>query len=178
MRYPFIITKILTERRMRKAGCCRDFRLKILRARNREELLDVYTKGIRFCMHHDFPDIAYLNRHWRKQEYNRRGIFLSDNLEGLEAHHKMLVALGDCTGDLHYGEFLVRRLVAKHNARFHITADGFSILMVDICDNAEVSITAKDNARVVAHYYGAAKAPQTETHDTASIKVIHRPIIK
>ena len=178
MRQPLIITKIQLERAAKRAGCCLDFRLRILRARSYAELLDIYVKGIRFCMHHDYPKVDYCRRNFRPQEYHTKGIFINEYLGDNVQQHKMSVCLGSCIGDLHYGEFLVRRIVCKHNAHFNITVDDYAILMVDILDNALVTINASDHARVVAYYYGDAKPPKTDIQGTASIKVHHRPIIK
>lgn len=169
MKRPLIITKLQLERAARKAGCCRDYRGRILRAKSVEELLDIYIKGIRFCMWNDYPSNDYITRHFEKADYNRRGVFIGENLEGKETQHKALVALGYCIGRLHYGDYLVRRLVCKHHANFTITADEHAILMVDILDDAHVRITAKDKARVIVNRYGG--HIETASSGEATIKI-------
>lgn len=179
MKQPLIITKLQLERAARRAGCCRDFRIRILRARSHAELLDIYINGIRFCMHHDYPKVEYCKTHFDPTEYNAKGIYIDDNLEGKEPEHKNMIALGRCTGNLTYGDFLVRRIVCRHKAKFDITATDYAILMVDICDEAEVTIHAREHARVVAYHYGNAQPPKTDTEgDIATIKVQHRNLIK
>lgn len=175
MTKPFIIKKIQLERAAKRAGCCPDYRGRILRAKDDEELLDIYTKGIRFCMSRDYPSLDFSKKNFTKEEINRRGIYISENLEGKEGRHRAMVALGDCTGRLHFGDFLVCRLVAKDNAKFDITVDGHAILMADILGNASVTFHVKDNARLVAYHYGDAATPTIDTEgENTTIKVQHR----
>ena len=174
---PLIITKLMLERAARKAGCCREYRWLILRAKNRDELIDIYTKGVRFCMQRDYPSIATINRHFAKEHLNRRGMYIGDNLEGREQQHRTIVARGYCKGRLHYGETRSHRLVATDNSHFDISVDGFAILMLDILGNAEVTLRIHDHARVIVYHYDSAPAPKIlAKEDTASLRITHRTI--
>lgn len=174
---PLIITKLALERAARKAGCCREYRWLILRAKSRDELIDIYIDGLLFCIKHNYPSIAILNRHFTKEHANRRGMYIGDNIEGKEQQHKIITARGYCTGRLHFGNFERNRLVATDSSRFDITADGLAILMLDILGSAEVTLRIHDHARVVVYHYDDAPAPTIlAKDDTASLRITHRTI--
>lgn len=170
----FLIKKIRLERAAKKAGCCRDYRGRILRAVTDQELIDIYMKGIRFCMRTDYPSTDFIARNFMQQMLEDRGIYLSQNIELYIGQHREVIALGCCNGSLRYGEFAASRLVAKNNSKFDIEVVGQGFLMLDILDEATVDITARDNARVIAYRYGHRATLRTTQRDNAAIKVVER----
>lgn len=162
MKTPFIIKKINIALAAKRVGCCWGYRWRILRAKDSGQLLDLYAKGIRFCIKKDCPSIEMLSKYSTREELGGRGIYINENLEGKESRHRTMVALGGCSGHLHYGGFLICRIVAKNDAVLDITVDDHALLMADILDRAKVTFHVKDKARLTIYRYGDAPMPEID----------------
>ncbi len=96
------------------------------------------------------------------------GIYLDDHIATRNSEY--VVAFGACTGAAEYTDFAVGQVFVKQTGRLTISASGNAFVMVDIFDEAEVEVTATDNAKICVNQYGGSVA--TITDDGAGNVVI------
>ena len=179
MRQPLIITKLQLLAAARRADCCSQYQMRILKAKNKDDLLRTGTDGLRFCLANDYPNRNYILRNFSKDELHRHGIYMDEQIEQSNPSPKQtIVALGGCTGHLDYNDWDCHRVAITHTGEVNIVARNHTFVIVYIYDRAKVKIHLEDHASVVAYFYGDAEKPvMTRNSDSrATYKVIHREI--
>lgn len=132
-------------------GICAEWHERLLNTDDIERMLDMYLKGIDFCLMNEYPANDFIRRHF-KGKMEHRGIHLDD--EFVANNVRKVVALGECKGTVVISGHSVSEIFAKHKSKLYITVTGNSFAMIDMFDNTEVDIVAKDSARVVINKYG------------------------
>lgn len=156
----------------RNAGICEEWHDKLLATEDKRELVKMALAGIDFCLSNNYPPLPIIKKHFAgtMEPY---GIYLDDQIAARNSEH--VVAFGACAGAAHYTDFAVGQVFLKHTSKLTIVASGNAFVMVDIFDEAEVEVTATDNAKVCVNQYGGHVAATTDDGaGNAVVKVIRK----
>lgn len=156
-------------RQAKEKGICEEWHGRLLKCETKQEMLDMYVKGIDFCLANDYPDNGFIRKHF-KGIMEDSGIFLDDSAVSL-TNYRRCIALGRTSGTVTVSGFNVCEVFAKHLSVIRITASGHAFVEVDVFDDAVVYVTARDSARVHVNRYGSAKAVVDGQEQTAYIKI-------
>lgn len=157
-------------REAKEKGICSEWHERLLKCRTKQEMLDMYVRGIDFCLSNDYPSNAVIRAHF-KGSMEDYGVFLDDKVE--LTNYRRCVALGSTAGTVRVSGFSVCEVFAKHSSRIEIKASGHSFVEVDVFDDAEVRVTASGSAKVHINRYGGGRV-FTENQGVAYIKVVDK----
>ena len=153
----------------KRNGICEDWYLALKNEKDINSLLDMYIKGIDFCLSNDYPSNHFIAKNF-KGKMEAHGIHLDEVLDIV--NEPTVVALGKCLGDIVTLEFEVCQVFVKHNSDIIIMANGNSFVMVDVFDDAKVLILAYDNAKVCVNRYGGTVTESK--NENSAIKIIEK----
>ena len=111
-------------RQAKAKGICTPWHNELLNLQNKEAMVEMYLKGIDFCLANDYPKNDFIREHF-KGVMEKQGVFLDDDIK-VENMPKC-VCLGKTCG---------------------------RIEMIDIYDDAVVSVYAGDRAKVCVNHHG------------------------
>lgn len=155
----------------RKKGICEDWFKDLLNTEDKGKLLQMYLKGIDFCLSNEYPSISFIRENFvgAMEHY---GVFLDEEIKAENSRH--VVALGNSNGTVVYTGFEVGQVFAKHNAKLTVTAKDNSFVMIDVFDDTEVEVIASDNAKICVNHYGGRVTSQCSEPGNSVIKIIHK----
>lgn len=154
----------------KKKGICEPWFDQMTEMKDKKALLDLYVKGIDFCLMNDYPSNDYIRKNF-KGEMEEFGIHLDEELSLF--NERKVVALGKCTGRIENCLYNVSEVFLKHNSELVVVAEGHSFVMIDIFDSAKLRIVASDHARVCINHYGGDIQQKISSGNTY-IKVIEK----
>lgn len=153
----------------KRNGICEDWYLALKNEKDIDNLLDMYIKGIDFCLSNDFPSNHFIAKNF-KGKMEKHGIHLDEVLE-IESENKV-ITLGKCTGTIELDSFDVCEIFVKNESNLTIVAKGNSFVMIDLFDNSIIEVHAYDNAKVcVNRYCGQINEYENEK---STIKIIEK----
>lgn len=152
-----------------KAGICEEWFTRLIYTEDKDKLIKMYLEGIDFCLSNEYPDNEFIRRHF-VGTCEAYGIFLDEPIAVLNSAH--VVTLGRCMGTAEYTDFTVGEVFVKHASKLAINASGNAFVMVDVFDDAEVEVTATDNAKVCVNQYGGNISEKKDGN--AVIKIIRK----
>lgn len=156
-------------RQAKKKGICKQWYHDLKETEETEKLIDLYLRGIDFCLSNDYPTNDYIRANF-KGKMEPYGIHLDEALN--EVNKKKVIALGICTGKIEASGFIVSEVFVKHNSELEITASENSFVMVDIFDNSVISIVASGNAKVCINRYGG--MIEVKESENAMVKIVEK----
>jgi hypothetical protein len=150
-------------------GICEEWYHRLQHTEDKHALIKMFLDGIDFCISEDFPSprLFQLFDDIRQQH----GIFKDEPIQA--ENSKYVVALGRCEGTAEYTGYATGQVFVKGETWMTLTASGNAFVMVDIFDNAQIEVEAKDNANVCINQYGGIVMPVE--FGNAKIKVIDKP---
>ena len=157
-------------REARRKGICDEWHRDLMVLNDKDDMLDMYIRGIDFCLSNDYPDNDFIRAHF-KGTMETHGIYLDDRVN--LTNPERCVALGDTHGSIHVSGYAVTEVFAKHDARLSVTADDHAFVMVDVFDRSEVTVSARDAAKICVNRYGGARVT-IASGSTGQIKVIEK----
>lgn len=137
------------------------------RAPDKATLVQMYMRGIDFCFGWDFPDVSYLERHF-KGECEACGLHVNETFRARNLRKAALV--GRCDASLAYDGYEVAQLFVKHHSRVRLDVRGHAIVTVDCFDDSRLDIQASDDSQVTVYRYG--KAVVTHTARPGSVVAV------
>jgi hypothetical protein len=149
---------------------CKPWAEKISKAKDADELMQMYVDGIDFCLSNNFPSNEDLKT-LAGDIINQYGIYIDQQFKLLD--RPFIVALANTIGDSHYSGYSVSRLFAKHQSTVRVTARDNAFLLIDCFDNSFIDITASGNANIAVHVYGKATVVHTQTGN-AMVKIVNK----
>lgn len=148
-------------------GICSEWFDAMKNLTDKKALLEMYVKGIDFCLSNNYPSNDYIREHF-KGEMEPFGVHLDEAL--LLQNPRTVVALGKCSGSIKVDEFTVSEVFIKHQSDLTIKAKGNSFVMVDIFDDAKVYVLAADESKVCINRYGGDVSYDTRDNGIVKIK--------
>lgn len=132
-------------------GICAPWHAQLLTLDDKDAMLDMYLKGIDFCLANDFPSNDFIRENF-KGSMEHKGIFLDETIN--VANMPKCVCLGTTTGRIIVNVYEVCEIFAKHDAALNVVARDNAFVMIDVFDDAVVNIHASDRAKVCVNHYG------------------------
>lgn len=163
------LSKYILEK-AKEAGICKEWAGLIAGTDSVDGLLQMYVKGIDFCLSKDFPSNADLTR-LGGSDLGKYGLHI-DEMVNL-SNNEFIVLLGKCEGTVNIDGFTATQLFVKHTSFSQVTATGNSFIMIDCFDDSVLSVQASGNSKVVINVYGSAQVSHNSTGD-AIIKIVHK----
>lgn len=154
----------------KKNGICEDWYLELKNEKNIDKMLEMYVKGIDFCLSNDFPSNHFIAKNF-KGKMEKHGIHLDEFLNIVS--EPKVVALGKCFGSIEANNYDVCEVFIKNDSEIIITATGNSFVMIDVFDNSKLTVYAKDNAKVCVNRYGG-NVEFVRHHETSQVKIIEK----
>jgi len=151
-------------------GICNEWLQELKSTEDIDKMLDMYLKGIDFCLSNDFPTNDYIQKTF-KGKMEHKGIHLDENL--VVQNESKVVVLGMCTGLVHVFDYNVSEVFIKHNSDITIIAEGNAFVMVDIFDDAKLKVVTNDNAKVCVNRYNGNDI-DAYSNGNSVIKVINK----
>lgn len=153
----------------KKNGICSEWYSDLKSTEDKDKLLQMYVKGIDFCLSNDYPTNDYIRANFvgMMEAY---GVHLDENLHIM--NEKKVIALGTCSGNIYVGGFNVSEVFLKHESEMALTVDENAFVMVDMFDNSRLSIMASENAKVCINHYGGEIV--FSQHGNAVVKIIEK----
>lgn len=153
----------------KKKGICQEWFDQMKTLDNKDRLLEMYIRGIDFCLSNDFPTNDYIRENFvgRMEEY---GVHLDESLN--TANDRRVVALGRCIGRIEINNFGVSEIFVKHESDLIIIAKGNSFVMIDMFDDSKLHVIASADSKVCVNHYGGTL--KTDSSERAVIKVIEK----
>lgn len=136
---------------------------------DKDALLEMYVKGIDFCLANDFPTNDYIRDNFagKMESY---GVHLDESLN--LSNNRRIIALGRCLGRIETNMYNVSEFFLKHDSDLLVIAKGHSFVMIDMFDNSKLHVIASADAKVCVNHYGGDL--KTESCEDAIIKVIEK----
>lgn len=135
-------------------GLCRLWQMKLRQDIDYKSLIELYIRGIDFCIMNDYPTVDFIREHF-KGKCEEFGVFIDDDVEQKNAPN--IVLNGNCRAFLEYDGYSVANIYARHNTRGSVNVSDNSIVTIDIFDDSELNVaTAGDDAKVFVNVYGNA----------------------
>lgn len=155
----------------KKNGICNDWYLELKATEEREKLLDLYIRGIDFCLSKDYPTKEYIRANF-KGKMEHRGVHLDEALS--LKNERRVIALGACTGTVDIDSYNVSEVFLKHDSDLVINASGNSFVMVDMFENSKLVVNTIENAKVCVNRYGGEVTFSSINNSTVKIKDKHK----
>lgn len=134
-------------------GLCRLWQMKLHKELSIEELVNLYIKGIDFCISEDYPTLDFLRENF-KGKSEPFGVFIDDELPPTQ-NKPDIVLNGACKAMLEYDGYSVSRLYVRHDSEVAVIASDNAIVTIDLFDNAKLHLSVIGNdARVGINAYG------------------------
>ena len=135
----------------KKKGICKEWLAALRSLNDREAMVDMYLRGIDFCLRNDYPTNNFIKAHFADIA-PRMGVFVDSEIS-VENRPKC-VCLGATFGVVKTNNFNVTEIFAKHHAELNVVAADNAFVMIDVFDNSVVNIHAHDRAKVCVNKYG------------------------
>ncbi len=114
------------------------------------DLCDKFIRGIDFCIKHNYPTIAYLDKHFRGQ-VEQYGIYINEGADS--KGQAFVVANGDSTIDVYAPIFC--DIYARHNSHIRLYASADAFVYVSMYDNCTLEIMNKgQGAKICVSLFG------------------------
>lgn len=137
-------------------GLCRLWRGKLKAGMNIESMIQLYIKGIDFCISEDYPTLEFIRDNFRGK-CEPFGAFVDDEISERK-NAPDTVLNGVCKAMLDYDSYSVSRIYIRHNSQAAINVSDHAIVTIDAFDNSNLIVaTAGEDAQVLVNLYGDAQ---------------------
>lgn len=138
-------------------GLCRLWQGKLKNNLSVKQLVDLYVKGIDFCISEDFPTLAFLRKHFkgRCEDY---GVFIDEKMKMPVRNMRNLVFNGECTAMAEYDGYAIGNIYVRGKSLVGVSVMGNAFITIDAFDDTQLAVAvAGSSAKVNVHLYGNAK---------------------
>lgn len=120
--------------------------------KNKDELCEMYVRGLDFCIEHDYPSCEYMRENF-SGVMERHGIYVDKDFD--EAFVNGIVVLnGKCSGDIIVKDYDAATIHVRHDSFVRITATGHSKVFVKVYDDAVVQVAQEGKAKAYLYVKG------------------------
>lgn len=153
-----------------RQGLCSEWQTMMDDATDKRTLVQMYMRGIDFCIINDYPPVATMEKHFKGMS-REFGLFIN---EAVTADNLPQAALmGACDARLQFDNYAVSMIYVLHRSLAQIAATDHSIVSVDCFGDSEVIIEASGGSRVSVYCYGRA-AVQSKHDEESEVKIIYK----
>lgn len=135
----------------RKAGLCDRWFSEWKKDETDESLFDKYKKGIDFSIEYNWISNDFIKRHWDKPILQANNIFVDDKNISKDSLKGIIIVNGDCDMTLNFSAFDVADVYIRHTSKVIINAWYMARIMLNVYDDAEVTINSNVQSRVYVY---------------------------
>jgi hypothetical protein len=120
--------------------------------RDKDELCEMYIRGLDFCIEHDYPSRKYMMENFSGVMENH-GIYVDADFD--EKFVKgILVLNGDCHGDIIVKGYDVATIHVRHDSFIRITITDHAKAFIKVYDNAVVQVIQEGESKAYLYRKG------------------------
>lgn len=134
----------------KKFGLCAEWYRKMLQVTTYKQLADMYFDGDDWSMEQDFPTLDLLAKH--KGAIFPYGMIVDAKKERFD-NIRQLAFFGNSECDIHYDNYNVGTIIARHHSKLNIFCEENTKLFVNLLDFAEICVIARHEAEVIVYNY-------------------------
>lgn len=97
------------EKEAQSNGICAEYAALIDRASSKESLIDLYKRGIDWCLENDCPSLQSLRQ--EASGFERLGIFIDHHFDGELLNDQQVYVFHNCTGTIRVGLNVERKII-------------------------------------------------------------------
>ena len=132
-----------------KAGLCEDWQNnKWNKVLTKDELLELYIKGIDFSLKQEWFDYDFIKVAFNKEDLHRHNIYLDENVAIEDAQNGYYVFLGKCTGTLWVNGLKAVTVYVRHDSVINVEAFDGARVQVRYYDNSDGACKSDSYSRV------------------------------
>lgn len=151
----------------RRKGICDEWYGNLKGTTDTAALLDLYLRGIDFCMATNYPSNDYIRANFTGK-IESYGVHLDELLS--ERSPKKIIALGKCTGVITAEGYAVTEVYLKDETALSIAAEGHSFVMIDMYGNTDLTVYAREDSKVCVNHFSGNLIVHKEGNAIVKIK--------
>lgn len=118
---------------------------------DKDELLEMYIRGIDFCIEHDWPSCTYLKENF-DGIMQQHGVFVNDRV--CSRNLRQAILNGTTSGEICYDEYSIGAIYVRHRADIVLNFLDQSKGFIEVYDEARVKINNTSDSTVFVYQYG------------------------
>lgn len=122
--------------------------------RNKQELIEMWLRGIDFAIANDYPTNEFIKEHFEPKLLKENHIFVDSPFHGVNLDKKVILC-GKSDGVLEFDKFSTCDIYIRHECHAHIRASGCSKVFINLYDGAKISIKQMEAAKVYVYLHGS-----------------------
>ena len=134
-------------------GLCGTWQEKWMKDKTPQQLINMYKKGIDFCLQSKYPDNKFIKENFTKDILSKNNMFVDEDFYVLNPENDCVI-LGESQGKLIFDGYAVRDIYINGNADVEIEASDFAKIFVNVYDDAQVVVTQKSNSAIHVYKHG------------------------
>lgn len=110
---------------------------------DKDELIDMYKRGIDFSIANDWPSREFIRNNFSTLKLAKNGVYLDQRLDfkdGNALGHGIYVLLGDSSGTLKFDDWVAATVYLRHDSKVKILAGEHAKIFVRLYGNANVTV--------------------------------------
>jgi hypothetical protein len=119
-----------------KLGLCNQWQSQWNGEKSQQELIDMYIKGLDFCLKHDYPNKNYIKQEFDHDLLVANHIYVDEDINLPNGISGIYVLNGECSGELHFSNWEVATIYVRHNTHVKVTASRFAKVFIRLYDDA------------------------------------------
>lgn len=154
----------------KKLDICKPSYEMLNKAESKDAMMQMFVKGIDFCLANDFPSVEYLEKHGEgiTEKY---GVHVNKTVECINSPFTVL--LGESKAVISNNEYSFSQLFIKHQSSVDIELTDNSFTVIDVFDDSVLIGTASGNSRVLINKYGNPSI-NVQQKDNAQVQIIDK----
>lgn len=137
----------------KSARACHKELRELKKTQSTGEMVQLYLDNIKFCLSRDYPGNAYVRR--LRQPARSKGVFLDEKVRADNLIRG--VFLGNCRAVLDCNGASACRYYVKHDSQVTINASGFTHVVIDVFDEATITVNASQKSKVYVYKMNGGK---------------------
>lgn len=120
-------------------GLCQQWQNEWAASRNTGQLIEMYKRGIDFCMEHKWPTCKWIKSNFDRAELHDHNVFVEEDVTGIMVPNGVAVVRG-CHGAIETERNSVTTIHVENCANLTLKAGKFARVFLHIYDNSPVQI--------------------------------------
>ena len=128
-------------------GLCGDWQKLWSKNWSREKMVERMYKGLDFCLQYHYPSNDFILKHFDLDFRRKSNVFVND--EYSVCNPKESLVLGTSNVTFRYNGFSYGNIHVRDNSSAKVIARNISFVIVNLYENASVTVEQLDNAKIV-----------------------------
>lgn len=121
---------------------------------DKDELCDMYVRGIDFCIVNNYPTTEYMKRNF-EGVMQKHGIYVDEKVNIDRPKLRTYVINGRSDAVLNLEGFDLCEVYVRHNSKLRVSVKGNARVFICLFDNAKAEVTTKGSlSNAIVYRYG------------------------